>query len=884
MKITVTIFSLFVAAVVLAVDINDTRLLTDPAVSKDHIAFADANDLYVANLDGSGVRRLTSAPGIEAGPRFSPDGSMIAFTGHYDGNIDVYVVPTAGGIPKRLTWHPLPDIALGFTPDGQSVLFSSPREVYTRRFTQLFTVPVSGGEPAKLPIPNAAKATYSADGKYVVYQPIGDAFLEWKRYRGGEVARLMIFDTSSYATEQIPQPASRSNDTDPMWIGDKVYFRSDRSGEFNLYSYDPKTKQVQQLTSYTDWPVMKASAGAGKIAYERGGYISLFDPATKKDTRLKIGVAADLAEARQRWVHGAKYIRNGSLSPSGARAAFEYRGEIITVPMEKGDDRNITQSAGANDRSPAWSPDGKSIAYFTDETGEYELRIAPQDGKGDARKIKVSGAGFYRDPQWSPDGTKLAYIDNSWSLYVLDVASGGSTKIASDPMYAVAAPLNYAWSPDSKWIAYTLDTSQYMDTLRLYSLDQNKSFQVGDDMADIGDPVFDPNGKYLYFDASTNAGPAQDWFSMWNDTAHATNSLYLVVLAKGVPSPLSKESDEESAKKSDDASKDDKKDTKEAVKVVVDTDGLSQRIVAFPLPAAYYSNLQIAKTGELYYLKTSALDAAADSQDLALSHYSLKKRKEDSLVDKVDAFELSRDGKRVLLKQKDSYSISEVGDKIDPSKYKLAIDKIEVKIDPTAEWRQIFNEAWRINRDYFYDPNMHGVDWNAARTKYGALLPDVATRQDLTRVMQWMFSELSVGHHRMGGGDSLADQENVPGGLLGADYRIENGRYRFAKVYGGLNWNPELRAPLTEPGVDVKAGEYLLAVEGRDLKPPENLYSRFERTAGRITEITVGPNADGSGSRTVKVVPIEDESALRNRDWVERNLRYVTEKTQGKVA
>ncbi|HLJ74021.1 MAG TPA: peptidase S41, partial [Thermoanaerobaculia bacterium] len=481
------IFAVLTCTAAFAIDINDTRLLTDPAVSKDHIAFAYANDLYVANLDGSGVRRLTSAPGIESGPRFSPDGSMIAFTGHYDGNIDVYVVPTAGGIPKRLTWHPLPDIALGFTADGQSVLFSSPREVYTRRYTQLFTVPVNGGEPTKLPIPNAAKATFSPDGKKIVYQPIGDAFLEWKRYRGGQVARLMIFDVATYATEQIPQPATRCNDTDPMWTGDKVYFRSDRSGEFNLYSYDPQTKQIAQLTKYSDWPILKASAGAGKIAFERGGYISLYDVASNKEARLKIGVAADLAEARARWVHSPKYVRNGTLSPSGARAAFEYRGEIVTVPMEKGDDRNLTQSPAANDRSPVWSPDGKSIAYFTDETGEYELRIAPQDGKGDVRKIKLSGAGFYRNPQWSPDGAKISYIDNSWSLYVLDLATGTSTKIASDPMYAVASPLSYAWSPDSKWIAYTLDTSQYMDTLRLYSIDQNKSFQVGDDMADVGD-------------------------------------------------------------------------------------------------------------------------------------------------------------------------------------------------------------------------------------------------------------------------------------------------------------------------------------------------------------------------------------------------------------
>src|SRR5260370_34365661 len=431
---------------VLAVDINDTRLLSDPAVSKDRIAFAYANDLWVANLSGIKVCRLPSSPGIESGPRFSPDGSMIAFTGRYDGNTDVFVVPTAGGVPKRLTWHPNNDIVLGFTPDGQNVLFSSPREVYTRRFTQLFTVPVTGRLATKLPIPNASKATSAEDGKKVVHQPIGDSFIEWKHYRGGQAARLMIFDTATNGVEQIPQPATRSNDTDPMWIGDKVYVRSDRNGEFNLFSYDPATKQVAQLTKYSDWPILGASAGGGKIIFERGGYLSLLDPRSGSDNRLKIAVAADLNETRPRFVKGAKYIRNASLSPSGARAAFEFRGEIVTIPMEKGDDRNLTQSVSANDRNPVWSPDGKSIAWFTDESGENELRIAPQDGKGAARNIKMNGAGFYRDINWSPDGTKIGYLDNSSSLYLLDVASGTSTKIASNTMQA---GIDHACPPDS---------------------------------------------------------------------------------------------------------------------------------------------------------------------------------------------------------------------------------------------------------------------------------------------------------------------------------------------------------------------------------------------------------------------------------------------------
>jgi len=887
-RIFAALAALLSATSLFAVDIHDTRLLTDPAVSANAIAFAYANDLWVANLDGSNVRRLTSHPGVESGPKFSPDGSMIAFTGRYDGNTDVFVVPTAGGVPKRLTYHPNNDVALGFTPDGSAVLFSSPREVYTRRYLQLFTVPVIGGAVTKLPIPNGAKATYSPDGKKMVYQPIGDAFLQWKHYRGGQNARLLIFDTTSYAVEQIPQPAGRCNDTDPMWIADKIYFRSDRAGEFNLFAYDPRTKQVEQLTRFTDWPVLNAGAGGGHIIFERAGYLSMFDPQTRKDARLKIGVAADLVETRSRYAKGAKYIRWAGLSPTGARAVFEYRGEIVTIPMEKGDDRNLTQSVAANDRRPAWSPDGKSIAWFTDESGEYQLRIGLQDGHGAVRNIKVDGAGFYFDPKWSPDGTKISYVDNSSSLYVVDVAGGTSTKISSDPMYRVTSSIDHNWSPDSKWLAYTRDTAQYLETVQIYSVDQQKSFPVTDDLADVSDPVFDPNGKYLYFISSTNAGPTSDWFSMWNNSAASTNEIYLVVLPKGVPSPLAKESDEEGAKK-DDSSDDKKKDDtakKEPVKVTVDFEGLSQRIEVIPIGEAVYSDIQVAKTGELYYLKRSGTYNRFTGDDPRnLQHYSVTKRKEDLAVEKVNGYEISRDGKRVLLSMPDNaFSIADIAEKIDATKHKLAVDKVEVKIDPTVEWKEIFDEAWRINRDYFYDPNMHGADWKAVKAKYAVFLPDLVVRQDLNRVMQWMSSELSVGHHRVSGGDTLANVDAISGGLLGADYKVENGRYRFAKVYGGLNWNPELRAPLTEPGVDVKAGEYLLAVEGKDLKVPDNLYARFERTAGRIVEITVGPNPDGTGSRVVKVVPIEDEAALRNRDWVERNLRYVTDKTQGRVA
>ncbi len=381
-----------------AVDLADTRLVADPATSGPFVAFAYAGDLWVANADGTGVRRLTSHPGVESGPRFSPDGSLVAFTGRYEANTDVYIVPTVGGVPRRLTYHPGDDIALGFTPDGKAVLFSSPREVYTARYTQLFTVPVAGGFPTKLPIPNASKAQISPDGKTTAYVPLGEAFNQWKHYRGGRTARILLFDNATYAVEQVPQPAGRCNDTDPMWVGERLFFRSDRDGEFNLYAYDRSTKAVKRLTTHADFPVVNASAGGGRIAYEQAGYVHLLDAGTGATNRLKLGVSTDLVEVRSRWAKGAKWIRGASLSPSGARVALEFRGEIVTLPREKGDDRNLTQSPGVHDRSPAWSPDGKSIAYFSDQGGEYALHIAAQDGKGAARQDRPHRRRLLRQP------------------------------------------------------------------------------------------------------------------------------------------------------------------------------------------------------------------------------------------------------------------------------------------------------------------------------------------------------------------------------------------------------------------------------------------------------------------------------------------------------
>jgi tricorn protease len=900
-------------------DGKDTRLLSQPAVSQTHIAFVYADDLWVCDLDGSNVRRLTSDLGVESNPVFSPDGQTLAFSGQYDGNTDVYTIPLAGGSPKRLTWHPSPDIVRGFTSDGKAVLFSSPRQVFTNRYTQLFTVPLAGGQPTQLPIPNGVEASFSGDGQHLAYTPLADRSGQWKHYRGGTASRIWIVHLEAVRAagllefvdrqvEQIPQPAGRCNDTDPRWLNGTVYFRSDRNGEFNLFAYDTKTKTVQQLTHFADFPVIALGAGGGNLVFEQAGYLHRLHLDTGKVERLKIGVTSDLVEARPHFVKGAKYIRHASISPSGARAAFEFRGEIVTVPAEKGHPRNLTNTPGVHEREPAWSLDGKSITYFSDAGGEYALHVRSADGKGQPKIYKLSGAGFYEDPVWSPDSKKIAFVDNSLTLYWIDLASGAVKKIAAEPVYGPAGlrSLRAVWSPDSRWIAYALGNRSAYRTVFVYSVGDGKSRALTDGLSDATEPVFDASGKYLYFFASTDAGPVNQWFAQSNADMRAQRSLYLAVLRKDLPSPLAPESDEEKPadeKPKEEAQKPEaqakgsgkaaaaKPATKPPEPVKIDFEGLDQRILALPVPPGNYRNLQAGTAGQIYYLTMpSTPPREPGPRGGTLHRFDLDKRKHETLIPGVADYHLTRDSKKALtFSPPESWSIVEIPSGPAPAatgagKGKLNVDAIEVRVDPRAEWLQIFDEAWRINRDYFYATNYHGADWPAIRAKYEPFLAHLATSSDLYRVIRWMLSELAVGHSFTAPGERFAEKKTVPGGLLGADYEIANGRYRFQKVYGGLNWWPELRSPLTVPGVDVKAGEYLLAVRGIDLKPPTELYSLFENSAGKQMEITVGPNPDGKGSRTVTVEPLASEDGLRNLSWVEGNLKKVQQATHGRVA
>jgi len=871
------------------INTNDTRMLAQPAISTKHIAFIYAGDLWLANLDGTQARRLTVDEGIESAPAFSPDGRLIAFSAEYDGNIDVFIVPVEGGIPTRLTWHPGFDGVRGFTPDGESVLFISQRALFTNRYTQLFTIPVTGGYPTQLKIPNAFHASYSSDGKAMAYTPISDAFGQWKNYRGGRISTIWLISFDDYSVVEIPKPDGGCNDTYPLWIEDEVFFLSDRNGEFNLFSYDITSEEINQLTNFKDFPIVSSASGNNNIIFEQAGYLHTYDPGKSEVKKLGVGIATDLLELRPRFVSGNKYIRSANISPTGARAVFDFRGEIITVPADKGDARNLTLSSSAHEKYPAWSPDGASIAYFSDASGEYQLNIKSQDGKGDAKTFKLSGTGFYAYLYWSPDSKNLCFVDNGRNLYLLNVSTGDIKKIDSDALYVPGAfrDIFSDWAFDSKWFVYTKLTETNFQRVYLYSLEDDKSYAITDGLSDVTDPVFDSSGKYIYFFASTDAGPVVNWFDQSNADMTMTRSIYLVTLQKETTSPFARLSDEEQTKESNDGeSKSDKKDKSEAPEkdkeeksLKVDLDGIQNRIIDIPLKAGNYSQLDSGNEGEIFYVSR-----LVDNSSPSSLHKYILKDKKDSEVMPLDGYVISADRKKMLYSKGGTWGITDAGKKPASGKGVLKTNSVEVKIDPASEWPQIFDEAWRVNRDYFYDPGMHGANWLKMKDKYAVFLPDLSCRRDLNRLIQWMCSEIGVGHHRVGGGERMSSPQRISGGLLGADFTLSHNRYQITKIFEGLNWNPNLRSPLTEPGVNVEEGEYIISVNGNNLSASMNIYSLFENTSGKIVELTVSSNYDGSDSREVNVVPISNDYSLRNRDWVEGNMKKVHEATNGQVA
>ncbi len=861
-------------------------MLAQPAINTTHIAFVYDNSLWRVEREGGEAVRLTGANGRVQNPVYSQDGQWLAFSANYAGQTDVYVMPASGGEVRRLTWHPVDDIVRGFTADSGKVLFISPRSVHTLRFRQLYTITVEGGVPERLPVPTGHKAALSPDGSFLAYTPLEDCFLQWKNYRGGSASRIWIMDLSDHSVIELPKPAEGSNDTDPMWCGDTLYFNSDRDGEFNLFRFDPAGNAVIRLTELEDFPVLNpAMAADGLIAFEHAGWIHLLNTKSRDLRRLIITARSDFAEARPRLVSGAKWASLAGPAPDLNRIAFEFRGEIVTVPAEKGDPRFLTRDSGVHNRSPSWSRDGRRIAWFCDDGGEYILRVMDQGGRGEPRDYTLDGAGYYDRPKWSPDAKRIAFCDNSQSLRVIELADGRTTKIACEP---VCGPLNLmcsVWSPDSKWLLYTIQNQGLISTVYAWSVAEERSIQITDGLSEMASPVFDPNGEHLYVLVSTDAGPLKDWFSQASYDIQKRYGVYAITLAVDGPDPLPPQSDE--VLPGGDDTREKKRETQEAPPVTrIDLEGLTDRIVALPVDAENRRNLVVGRSGELFWIENSGKTGGDDAFEAAgdLKRFSLKDRESKTLARDVSVFHLSSDGKKILYQVKKGWLVTDIADELPADKGKLDLDRVQVPLEPRAEWAQIFHEAWRINRDFFYDPNFHGADWEAMRKKYAEFLPHVATRHDLDRVIQWMLSELSVGHSFVSPGDNPNPPTEQQAGLLGADFEVAEDRWRFAKVYGGLNWEPKLKSPLRTPGVRVEEGEFLLAVDGHWVLPPESPFKYLAGMRDRQVVLTVGRRADGSDGREVTVVPIADESGLRYLDWVESNLRYVNERSWGRVA
>jgi len=885
-------------------------LVHSPTVSKTLVVFAYGGYLWSVPRDGGDARQLTTG-GHEGLPVVSPDGKWIAFTGQYDGNVDVFVMPAEGGEPRRLTWHPAADVAVAWTPDGKRVLFHSAREAYAD-FSRLYTVPAEGGPAEVLPMWRGEAAWFSPDGSRIAYVPNEVWQTSWKRYRGGQTTPIYIVRLGDLALEKVPH--ENSNDSYPVWFGDTVYFLSDRNGAVTLFAYDTKTKAVKQVIENKGLDFKSLSAGPDLLVYEQFGGIYLFDPASGQSKKVSIRIAGDLPATRPHYEKVGEKIQNAAISPTGARAVFEARGEIFTVPAEKGDIRNLTKTSAVAERDPAWSPDGKSIAYFSDESGEYALHIADQSGSKAVKKINLGNPpSYFYGPSWSPDSKKIVFADKRLNLWYVDAEKGTPVKVTTDRFEDPTSNFGETWSPDSKWLTYAKLLENHQRAVFVYSLETGKESQITDGISDARYPVFDKGGKSLFFAVSTDMGLSAGWLDLSSFQHPLLRNIYAAVLKKGDPSPVEPQSDEEKAadekkeaaggdkgKEADktkqgekdqeaDKSKEGEKgkegEKKEApVKVVIDLDGIGQRIVSLPIKAANYVNLDVGKAGTLFLSEIVDVPRFEERMPpVTVAKFDLTTRKTEPFLGGINGFAVSANGEKVLYRKDPGWFIAKTDAAPKPGDGALKLDEMEAYADPRGEWNQMYHEVWRIERDFLYDPHHHGLDVNAAEKKYAPYLKALGGRADLNYLFDEMLGELTIGHMFIGGGD-VPEPKRVKGGLLGADYKIENGRYRFARVYNGENWNPDLRAPLTQPGVDIKTGDYLLEVEGREVRPPVEVYSFFENTAGKQIKIKAGPNADGKDAREVTVVPLPSEFALRNRTWEEDNRRKVDELSGGKLA
>ncbi len=899
---------------------DQTRLLRFPATNASQIVFTYAGQLYTVGLEGGTARRLTSAPGVVSFPRFSADGSQLAFTGQYDGNTEVFVMPADGGVPKRLTVTATlsrDDVADRMGPNNivmtwkntkPEVVFRSRKDSFNSFQGQLYTATMDADLPQPLPVPRGGFVSFSPDDSKMAYNRVFREFRTWKRYRGGMADDIWIHDFKAGTTENITNNAAQ--DICPMWApNNRIYFLSERDGRLNLYSYDLATKETKQHTTFKDFDIRFPSIGKSGIVFEQAGYLWHYDLTTDKARQVPITIREDLASGRGGMVDASKHLGTLHLSPDGKRVVVTARGDIFTVPAKDGTPRNLTATSGAHERDGIWSPDGKWIAYVSDETGETELWVRAQDGKAAAQQItKGSDTYFYR-PIWSPDSKKLLWGDRLQRLRFVDVESKSVTLVDQDKTTEIR---NYAWAPDSKWLAYDRGDEEMLRRIVLYSVATQKRTDVTDGWFSSDAPAFSDDGKYLLFNSSRDFKAIYGQ-TEWNHVYRDMERIYFVTLAKGTESPVKPRSDEveieklgDAKDKKDDEKKDEKKpdeksadgkdkegekpkSPKKPVIVKVDEDGIKDRIAVLPTPAGDYSALRMV--GEkVYYLRSMVGDEGDEDAGpvnvpkRTLATYSLKDRKETDLG-RVEAYEISADGKKMLVKIEKEYGVIDVPTaKIEIKDHKLKLTGLDVWVDHHAEWAQIYAECWRQMRDFFYAPNMHGVDWPAMREKYAALLPYVNHRNDLTYLIGELISELNIGHAYVGTGER-PEPARIKLGLLGAEVSRDatSKSYRIDRILRGENWADRTRSPLTEIGVDVKAGDFILAINGRPVAKMASIYEGLIGTAGKQVSLRVNGKPVDEGARDVTVVPIGDESALRYYAWVQHNIDYVTQKTGGKV-
>jgi tricorn protease len=903
---------------------QDARLLRFPDIHKDKIVFMYGADLWLVPSSGGVARRITSHPGRELFPKFSPDGKWIAFTGQYDGNFNVYVMPAEGGQPRQLTFYqggtPLNDRmgihneVVTWFPDSKRILFLSRRDASNGWVKRPFSVSIDGGLPQPLPVDQGGLTSFSADGSKIAYNQIFRNFRTWKRYTGGLAQSISIYDLKNNTVEDLPH--TDYTDTFPMWHGNTVYFTSDRGPEhrLNLYGYDLSTKQVEQLTRFTDFDVMWPSLGPDSMVFENAGYLYTFDLQSKQPAKLSISVPGERDQAMRRWANVSKNITDFDISPDGKRAVFAARGDVFTVPAKEGSIRNLTRTPGIREKSVAWSPDGRWIAYVSDRTGEEEIYIAPQDGLGREQQITSGYKGFKFAPAWSFDSKKLAWADKDTRLWYVDIADKKPVEVDHSKYGEIH---NYSWSPDSKWLAYDKPEESTYSTVYLYSLADKKITPATSTMTNSYSPNFDPEGKYLYFlsDRDYNEVLGNIDFEFANPK---TTRVYIITMKKDEASPFPVLSDETEIKKEEPApapgagnetgkkeakgkdenkSKQDKKDTdkdkskEKPPEFRIDLDGLEQRIVALPTDAGIIQTYYVAK-GFIYYSTTPihGLSGPIPGETSAVQVYDLKERKSKTLIEGVEHFALSFDGSKLLYDsgEGDNHKYGIIEAKAEPQKKvgegALNLSDMRVELDPPAEWKQMFNEVWRQERDYFYEAAMNGVDWPKIHDKYAELLPHVADRYSLTYILGEMIGELSNSHTYVGGGD-YPELHPVNEGLLGADFEADaaGGMYRIKKIYPGENWDSKVRSPLTEPGVNVKEGDYLLAVNGRPLRVPQDPYELFQNLANEAVTLSVNSKPSEDGARNVQVKPIADEFSLRELNMIESNRKKVDAATQGRV-